>query len=172
MINPSESKEGASLDEDKKNREDRPDPSSSKSQDWKDKYVRLCADVENIKKQLQRKYSNQVEQYEDQLLKEILPTVDNLEQVLVHKEHDKRCESIYDGVELGLRELVAVLSKHGVKPVDALGKPFNPELHEAVGVMTNTGTPEDEVVDVVRMGYKRGKRLLRPALVLVSAENG
>jgi molecular chaperone GrpE len=91
-----------------------------------------------------------------------------LERALTAQQTD--VDSLRQGVELTYRSLMKLLEQEDVEPVAALGLPFNPEWHEAVGATTETssGVPPQTVVEVLRPGYRLGNHLLRPARVIVS----
>lgn len=137
--------------------------------EWQDKYIRLYAELENSKKRLARLYANQAEQEKEQLLRDMLPVADNLERALANASGGEAEVGLRQGVVLTLKVFADALAKHGVRPIQAQGQPFNPELHEAIGAVPNSMLPPGTVVRVERKGYTIGDRLLRPARVLVTA---
>jgi len=138
--------------------------------DWEDSYKRLYASLENTKKQVEKRHLILAEQRQDQLLRELLPTLDNLERVLAQKTPSESCTPLYKGIELTLREFLGVLKRHDLETIQAFAEPFNPEYHEAVGKVPSEEVPSGHVAEVLQTGYKRKDRLLRAARVIV-AEN-
>lgn len=141
------------------------------SADDREQLLRVSAEFENYKKRSQRhmedfkKYANEL------LLKELLTVVDNLERALTSSGSlspglPDAC--IVEGVEMTLKEIMRVLEKFHVKPIDALGKPFDPVFHEAVMQEDADAYPENTVCNVLQKGYMVHDRLLRPAMVSVS----
>jgi molecular chaperone GrpE len=136
--------------------------------EWKEKYMRLYAERENERKRLSKSYANQAELEKEQVLRDMLPLADNLERALNHV--DTRGESLQTGVELTLKAFANALSKHGVERIAAVEQPFDPALHEAVGVMPHPTLTPGTVARVEEVGYTINGKLLRPARVLVVAE--
>lgn len=136
---------------------------------WEERYKRLAAEIENLKKRLTRNAVQRVEEQRDQLMVDMLPLADNLERILTFEQTSKDCQRLAEGVALTLRAFQAVLKKYGVETIEAQGKPFDPNYHEAAGVVPSSQHPEGMVVEVVQNGYLRNDHVLRPAKVLVSA---
>jgi molecular chaperone GrpE len=144
----------------------------SKDKELKDTYERLLrttADFENYKKRMARemddfrKYANQ------SLLREMLSIVDHIELALNAAGGSGSQKTIADGLSLTLKELLRILEKFNVTPVAAAGRPFNPEVHEAILREPSDDLPENTVVREMQKGYMINGRLLRPALVVVAA---
>lgn len=136
--------------------------------EWKDRYLRLAADMDNTKKRLERYYANLTEQQKDRLLLDLLPVIDNLERALWHASSGADEMGLRDGVELTLKLFLDTLAKYGVDVIDPQGEPFDPELHEAIAVLPNPELPPHTVAAVELKGYQVGDRLLRAARVLVT----
>jgi len=106
------------------------------------------------------------------LLKKLLPVVDDFDRALAAIPAEERKDNRWvEGVELIARKLHAILEQEGVEPIEALGQPFDPNLHEAVAFEENpdgSGDHQDTVSDVFSKGYKLRDRVLRPAMVKVS----
>lgn len=137
--------------------------------EWRDRYLRLAADLENTKKRAERIHADRSLKEREQLIRELLPLVDNLERAVSHATPAEQQSGLFSGVELTLRDVLGVLARHGVKRIDALGEPFNPELHEAIGAAPHPSLPPGTVMHVELPGYTYRDRLLRPARVLVTA---
>lgn len=139
------------------------------SEEWKDRYLRLAADLENRKTALERAYALRAQHAWEALLRDLLPLADNLERALHNVPPAERETSLYSGVELTLRDFLKALAQHGVEQMDVLGEPFDPERHEAVAVVPHPTMPPETVVRVDLPGYLLDGRLLRPARVLVTS---
>lgn len=136
---------------------------------WRDKYLRLAADLENTKRRLERQYQHRAQQSQERLVKDLLPLADNLERALAHATPAATQTGLYSGVELTLRDFLAALARHGVERIEVLGEPFDPELHEAIGAAPHPTLPPGTVMHVELPGYTYQDRLLRPARVMVVA---
>lgn len=134
---------------------------------WKDKYIRLLADLKNTQSRLARSSAQEVEAEKKSLLRDMLPVADGLDLALLHLSREADSSNILSGVELIRNILEKFFSKYSVKAIDALGKPFDPELHEAVGVVPHSRFPPNTVVRIEQKGYLYRDKLLRPARVLV-----
>lgn len=137
--------------------------------EWRDRYLRMAADLENTKKRLERIHADRALTAQERLLRDLLPLADNLERALAHAPPAEQRSSLYSGIELTLREFLATLEKHGVRRIEALGEPFDPELHEAIGSSVHATLAPGTVMHVELPGYTFNGRLLRPARVLVVA---
>lgn len=134
-----------------------------------DRLLRVSAEFENYKKrsvrEMQdfRKYANQ------DLVKDLLPILDNLELALKSaSEEEKATNGLLEGIELTRREILRVLEKHNVKQIDALGVPFDPSFHEAVMREETDDHPENTVTTELQKGYLMHDRLIRPSMVAVA----
>ena len=134
-----------------------------------DRLLRLTADFDNFRKRNLREREESHRYGHENLVKDLLVTVDNLERAV---EHARRgggdFESMLQGVELVQRELHGVLAKHGVTRIEASGEPFDPTVHEAVAQQDDGSVPANTVVQVYQPGYRLWDRMLRPARVVVS----
>jgi molecular chaperone GrpE len=137
-----------------------------KKENW-DRYLRSAADLENTRKRQRREADDAKFETKTKILKEILPVVDNLERAVEHAGAGQENSPIVEGVQLVLRQLMTAFERLEVTPVEALGQPFDPNLHEAIS-QQESDSPPGSVVTVLQRGYKSGERLLRPALVVVA----
>ena len=135
-----------------------------------DRLLRISADFENYKKRSSRemeefrKYANQ------SLLKEMLSVVDNLELAInSSKDGNKTDQTLIEGLNLTLNEILRVFEKFNVTPIEAQGKTFDPAYHEAVMREETDDYPENSVISEFQKGYLIHDRLLRPAMVVVAA---
>lgn len=136
----------------------------------KDRHLRLAADFENSRRRALREREEALLFGHQNVIKELLPSVDNLERAIDHARQggEGSQEGLLEGVELVLREVFAVLTRHGVVPIEAQGQPFDPALHEAMAQLPDGTVPANTVVQVFQPGYQLRGRLLRPARVVVS----
>ncbi len=132
----------------------------------KAKYLRLYAEFENYRKMAAREKEDISRRAGEELIKELLPTLDNLETALKHATDASG--GLAQGVEMTLRELKRVLEKAGLEVIDALGQPFNPEVHHAIAQVERDDVPDKTVVEELRTGYKHNGKVLRASLVAVS----
>lgn len=139
-----------------------------------DKYLRSRADMENYKKHLERTYADRARASKKELLRKLLGVRDNLERALQYEASTSgACESLTQGVRLTRSQVDHLLSQEGVKPIEALGKPFDPRLEEAVQSVDDPRVPDHTVVGVLRQGYtfRDEDEVLRPAQVVVSVHS-
>ena len=135
---------------------------------WKDKYLRLYADLDNTKRRLKQQAIFQVEQDKKQLLSDFLPVIDNLERALKHASGDPVEQGLRHGVELTYKMFMNVLAQNGVTPIKAWHQPFDPDIHEALGFVQQDKLPPGTVAHVEQTGYMLEDSLLRSAKVLIT----
>jgi molecular chaperone GrpE len=134
----------------------------------KDKYLRMLAESDNVRKRLRSQSEETVRLQKENLLREILPIIDNLERAVDAAKGDGNGNSIVEGVELVLRSMHDFLRTQGVCPLSTIGQPFDPERHEAVDHVESATHPPNTVVSEFHRGYLIGERMLRPARVAVA----
>ena len=139
-----------------------------------ERLLRLQADFENYRKRAAREHQDALQFGPQNLVKDLLSVVDNLDRAIRHARQSEGgdLQGLLQGVELVQRELQGVLAKHHVTEIDALGKPFNPALHEAMAQITDGTAEPNTVLDVLEKGYQLRDRLLRPAKVVVNRTTG
>lgn len=140
-----------------------------KKENW-DRYLRSAADLENLRKRQKRELDDAKLESKWKVLKEMLPVVDNLERAIEHASAAQAGDDknpILEGVQLVLRQFTAAFERLDVTAVEAMGQPFDPNLHEAIS-QQESDQPAGTVVQVLQRGYKSGDRLLRPSLVVVA----
>lgn len=128
--------------------------------------LRERAEIENQRKRLQRDLEQARKFANERLLGDLLPVCDGLERGLAIQTAD--VNGLREGMELTLKALLKVAESNGLKAVDPVGQPFNPEQHQAVSMVEAPGVAPDTVVAVIQKGYVLNERLLRPALVTVA----
>lgn len=138
--------------------------------DMKQRYMRLQADFANFKKRTAGEKLQISEVAKMEVLQNVLPVVDNFERAL-QVPQDKLTDdlkSFVDGYEMIYKQLMTVLEKEGVVKIDAVGKPFDPNYHQAVMRVASDEYDNDVVVEVLQEGYLLGDKTLRPAMVKVA----
>lgn len=140
--------------------------------EFKDRFMRALADAENTRKRGERD-RREAEQYgATRLARDLLPVYDNLNRALAAMPEEIRTSAaaLAEGVELTLRELTNVMTRHGVKPITpAVGDMFDPQLHQAMFEAPLPGTKVGQIIQVMTEGFLLHDRLLRPAQVGVSS---
>ncbi|MEJ5359789.1 MAG: nucleotide exchange factor GrpE [Desulfobacterales bacterium] len=134
-----------------------------------DRLLRVSAEFENFKKRQAREMEDLRKFANRSLLREMLSVVDHMEMALQAAADRSVDDPLKQGLALTLRELQRVLEKFEVKPIEAEGRPFNPEFHEAILQEETAAVPPNTVLRVMQRGYLLNDRLLRPALVVVSS---
>jgi molecular chaperone GrpE len=133
-----------------------------------DRFLRQAAELDNFKKRTAREREEAVRFANEALVKDLLPVVDNLERAIAHASGGGNGKPLVEGVEMVLRGLLDVLSKHGITQVSAVGQAFDPAKHEAMAQVETKAHEPNTVVEEVHKGYMLRDRLLRPALVSVA----
>lgn len=130
--------------------------------------LRALAEMDNFKKRLQRERDEQVRYAAENVLADLLPTLDNLDLALQYGSRVEACKDMLTGVEMTRKLLLDALKNHGLEVVGREGDPFNPEHHEAMGREESAEMDNGHILRVMQKGYKLRERLLRPAKVIVS----
>ena len=135
---------------------------------WRDRALRLQAEIENFRKRQQRLAEERILADRERLLRAFLDVADNLERAL--DADTASVGSLRQGVDLTHQTLMRLLNHEGVEPILALGQPFDPAWHEAVSTVSHAqaGAGPNTIVEVEQNGYRLGDRLLRPARVIVA----
>ena len=134
-----------------------------------DRMLRISAEFENYKKRSAREMEDYRKFANQELVKDLLPVLDNLELALKSaSEKEKPTEGLLEGIELTRKEILRILERHNVKQIDALGMPFDPSFHEAVMREETDEHPENTVTTELQKGYLMHDRLIRPSMVAVA----
>jgi molecular chaperone GrpE len=131
----------------------------------KDRYMRTLADFENYRKRADREKTEFFKYALGEVLKDLIPVLDNFDRAL---EHAGEGDDFHKGVALIYKQMWDVLKRHGLRPIEQSGVPFDPKLHEAVVREENPSVPSHTVVAILQKGYFLHDRLLRPAMVKVA----
>ena len=136
----------------------------------KDRDARLQAEFENFRRRSLKEKQEALQYGQQNLIKDLLSTVDNLERALEHGDPGEEIDlqGVLEGLDLVQREFLAALGKSGVKQLDPGGEAFDPNYHEAMGQVPMEGVEPNTVVQVLQKGYVLQDRMLRPARVLVA----
>ncbi len=138
-------------------------------ENW-DKYMRLQAEMENLRRRSERDVSHAHKYGSEKLIKDVLPVLESLEHGLATPVNgdDKHVVSLREGMELTHKLLLDVLKKHGVTQINPEGAPFNAAQMEAISAIPNDNVEPNTVLNVVQKGYSLNDRLIKAALVIVS----
>lgn len=134
----------------------------------KDKYLRVLADSENARKRIRQQSEDSMRIQRENFLRDLLPIADNLERAVEAARASGDSQSIVAGIEMVLRAMLDFLKGHGVTQINAVGQPFDPQLHEAVDHAPTEAHPPNTVISEHHRGYQIGDRMLRPARVTVA----
>jgi molecular chaperone GrpE len=133
-----------------------------------DRLARLQAEFDNARKRAAREQQEFREFAAADVIRNILPVLDSFERALKAPAGESGAADLRSGLELIYRQFQDALQKLGVQPIEALGKQFDPRLHEAVEMVDTSDAPDHEVLDEFQRGYNYKGRLLRPAMVRVA----
>jgi len=138
---------------------------------FKDKYARVHADFDNIKKRLEREKYQALEYANEKFAKDLIPVVDSLGMAIsaaeIEAEPAVLLEKLKEGVELTMKQLLGVLEKHGVTPVDE-SEPFDPNIHNAVQRVDSPDHESGAIVNTFQKGFRYKERTLRDAMVVIA----
>jgi molecular chaperone GrpE len=138
------------------------------NQELTDQYLRALADMENARRRHRQELADRQQFANERLLNDLLPVLDNLERALGAANNSQDSGGLKEGVQLTARQFLAVLMSYGVNPIDAVGQPFDPLLHEAVGQVETDEHPEGIIAAELQRGYVLNGRTLRPSRVMVA----
>lgn len=133
----------------------------------KDQVLRMAAELDNFKKRTAREKEIALKYAEESLIKELLPSLDNLERAVEQGHSEENGAALLEGVEMTLKGLMTSLEKFGVKPVESVGQAFDPNFHEALGMEASEEMAPNTVIKEYQKGYFYKERLLRAAKVIV-----
>ncbi|MBS0660631.1 MAG: nucleotide exchange factor GrpE [Verrucomicrobia bacterium] len=138
----------------------------------KDQNLRARADFENSRKRLQREKEDAIKFANSNLLERLLPVLDAFELGLGEARKHEAAAPIVQGFDMVLRQALDFMKEQGAEPIDAVGQPFDPNLHQAMGQLESDTVAEGLVSQQLRRGWKLRDRLLRPSMVFVSKGKG
>ena len=137
-----------------------------------ERVLRTAAEAENFKKRLQREKAEQTRYANETFMREVLPVIDNLERALQHSATAPNQEGLLEGLNMVLKGFTDTLARFGCTVLEAIGKTFDPNFHEAVSQEVNSEVEPNTVLRELQKGYMIKERLLRPAMVIVSKPAG
>lgn len=141
---------------------------SKEIEELKDQMLRRQAETENFKKRLIREKEDAVQFANASLIKDLLEFLDNLERTIDVAKKDANAKAIADGIEIIQSQLLSTLSKNwGLEKIESTGKEFDPQLHEACMMETDSSLEKETVLLELQSGYKLHDRVIRPAKVKV-----
>lgn len=165
--------------------EDAPDPRDAEIADLekevtesKDRYLRLAAEMENLRKRTEREKAEATLYAASNFARDLLSVADSLSRALSAVPPEERdviddvMKKFLDGIELTERELMSVFQRHNIRKLDTIGTKFDPNLHQAMFEVPTAEKPPGTVMQEVQSGYAVGDRCLRPALVGVAKAEG
>jgi molecular chaperone GrpE len=138
-------------------------------ENW-ERLLRISADLENYKKRAVREKQDAIKFANESILQKLIPVLDNFDMALAATQNSRAdaSQSLQTGVNMILQQFRNVLVEAGLEEIDATGKTFDPNLHEAVSEKESAEVPGGQVLQQLRKGYKLRERLLRPASVVVA----
>ncbi|GEO73477.1 molecular chaperone GrpE (heat shock protein) [Levilactobacillus namurensis DSM 19117] len=154
----------------------KPDPAAEalaalkqKSADMEDKYLRAEAEIQNMQTRFEKEQATLIKYDGQQLAKDVLPVIDNLERALAVDADDQAAQSLKKGVQMTYDHLQDALKRNNITEIGALGEKFDPTKHQAVQtVPASDDQPAETVAQVLQKGYLLKDRVLRPAMVVVA----
>ena len=152
--------------------EDLMEKERTKAKNMEDRYLRVNAEFENYKKRMIRESSDRFKFFNLDLIKGLLPSLDNIERAISHAKSDQTdVESMIVGLEMVNKMTHEVFEKFGVSRIKTVGEEFDPNFHQAVGVVDSDSVPDNQVVEECLGGYSLHGRIIRPAMVRVTGKN-
>lgn len=144
------------------------DAAQAKANEYLEGWQRARAEFANYKKRVEREMKDSHNQAAGSVLKDILPAIDDFERAVSHIPENLQDDPWVGGVGMILRKLNKVLEDYDVKVIDPTGEPFDPNLHEAIGMEDSDDVEAGHITVTMQKGYVLGDRVLRPALVRVA----
>lgn len=136
--------------------------------DFKDKYVRLYSEFENYRKRTAREKIDIITNASENVLKEIIPILDDFERAIANNENVEEISTIKEGFELIHNKIFKTLTNQGLTSMDSIGKSFDPDIHEAITKIPATKNKmKGKVMDVIEKGYTLNEKVIRFAKVVV-----
>ena len=153
-----------------------PEPEALQGQldETRDRLMRLAAEFENYKKRMERERSRLLKYAGENILRDLLATVDNIDRAVEQgsaaaDDDSKKLVAMLEGLALTRKGLVATMERYGVEPLASVGQPFNPDEHDAMVMEPNDEVPANHVLQEFARGYRFKDRVLRHARVVVSS---
>lgn len=140
--------------------------------DYKAKYYYIAAEMDNYRKRMEREKENLLKFGNERVLSDLLQVMDNFERIIdsLKPDQDAKIKNIVTGVDMVQKQFIDTLSKHGLTPVDSVGKEFDPNFHEAMAQEYAEGVKPNHVIKEFQKGYTLNGRLIRAAKVVVASD--
>jgi molecular chaperone GrpE len=138
------------------------------AEDNYNKFLRTQADFDNFRRRSRQEKEEFAKYASMKLIEQLLPVIDNIERALAASRDSKDYDALVKGVDMTFRQLDQVLAQEGLKPIEAVGEPFNPEFHQAIAQVESDEHEEGVVVEQLQKGYMLKDKVLRPAMVKVN----
>ncbi len=133
-----------------------------------DRALRAQAELDNYRKRMNRELQDSLRYAAVNIIRDLLPVVDNLQRALEAAQAAGEDSSLLQGVQMVAQQMDGILTQHGLSPIEAQGQPFDPDLHEAVSQQPTADAEPGTVLHVVQSGYQVADRVVRPAKVIVA----
>lgn len=140
--------------------------------DFKAKYFYLAAEFDNYRKRMEREKENLLKYGNERVLSDLLQVVDNFERMIdmLRPDQDQKIKNMVVGLDMVRKQFLDAVTKHGLIPIESVGKEFDPNFHEAVAQEYAEGKKPNEVIKEFQKGYSLNGRLIRPSKVVVSSD--
>jgi molecular chaperone GrpE len=152
--------------------EKRVEEAQAEAEKYRDQLLRKAAEFENYKRRSEADWQNLQRYANERVLLAFLPILDDFTRSLKSGAEQKSFEGFYRGVEMIAEKFLQTLKAQGIEPLEAVGKPFSVDEHDALLQVPRAGVPPRTVIEEVEKGYRLGDRVLRHAKVIVSADEG
>tara|TARA_B100000035_G_C20878335_1_gene499386 strand:- start:1 stop:609 length:609 start_codon:yes stop_codon:yes gene_type:complete len=140
----------------------------SKNEDLQDKYVRVLADLENLKRRQIREREEAVQRTRSQIMGDLLPSLDAFQMGIQEAEKEESTKNIFVGISMAFKQMENVLGEYGLEIINPDDSEFDPKFHEALSYQASEDVKEGFVLQTIRIGYRIKDKLLRPASVIIS----
>lgn len=140
----------------------------SKNEDLQDKYVRVLADLENLKRRQIKEREEAVQRTRSQIMGDLLPSLDAFQMGMQEAEKEESTKNIFVGISMAFKQMESVLGEYGLEIINPDGSEFDPKFHEALSYQASEDVKEGFVLQTIRIGYRIKDKLLRPASVIIS----
>lgn len=140
--------------------------------DFKAKYYYIAAEMDNYRKRMEREKENLLKYGNERVLSDLIQVVDNFDRTIdmLKPDQDDKVKNIVTGLDMVRKQFAETLVKHGLTPIEAIGKDFDPNFHEALAQEYAEGKKPNEVIKEFQKGYTLNGRLVRPAKVVVASD--
>lgn len=138
--------------------------------DFKAKYYYVAAEMENYRKRMEREKENLLKYGNERVMSDLIQVIDNFDRMIdmLRPDEDQKIKNMVTGLDMVRKQFIDTLSKHGLTPVESVGKDFDPNFHEALAQEYAEGKKPNEVIKEFQKGYSLNGRLVRPAKVVVA----